>query len=132
MNDSGTSSDAVDDLDALFLRLETEVAEPISAASVNRRGSPRVEPKDVGRDIQLTVRGAATATLVNLSETGALAETTSRLLPGSVVELLLQIDGVRHLMRATIMRSVVHSLSPRPLFRTSFKFEEPAKFPERR
>jgi hypothetical protein len=141
MDDLSAHGAVTDDLDALFLRLETELsvsAEPTetelvpSSDPADRRLSPRLGPDRVGGDVKLTVRGAAEARPINLSETGVLAETTSRLLPGTVVELLLQIDGVRHLLRATIVRSVVHSLSPRPVFRTAFRFEEPTKLPERR
>jgi hypothetical protein len=140
MGNSGASSAISDDLDTLFSRLETELtaAAPVDSAPTfessptDRRLSPRLDPDTVGLDVRITVRGAAAAKPVNLSETGALAETTSRLLPGTVVELLIQIDGVRHLVRATIVRSVVHALSPRPVFRTAFRFEEPAKLLERR
>jgi hypothetical protein len=139
MTNACVPSALADDLDALLLRLETELTVPGPTETnspppspPDRRLSTRVDPQEIGRDVQLTVRGAAAAKPINLSETGALAETTSRLLPGTVVELLLQIDGVRHLLRATIMRSVVHALTPRPVFRTAFRFEKPAKFPERR
>jgi hypothetical protein len=60
-----------------------------------------------------------------------LAETTSRLRPGGLVELLLQVDGVRRLIRATVVRSMVHSLGP-TIFRTAFKFDERTKLPERK
>jgi hypothetical protein len=43
----------------------------------------------------------------------------------------LQIDGVRSNVRATIVRSVVHSLGP-TVFRTAFKFEERTKLPEQK
>jgi hypothetical protein len=139
-----------DELDALFSQLEAELgtatppiaeavvtldsaveAAPDTAAS-DRRISRRSSPDELGADLKLIVRGAADALPINLSETGILAETTSRLRPGTSVELLLQIDGVRRMLRATIVRSVVHSLSPKPVFRTAFRFEEPTKLPEPR
>ncbi len=139
-----------DELDALFSQLEAElgtatlpVAEevvtldnpadtPLEPTSTDRRISRRSSPEEIGADLKLIVRGAADALPINLSETGILAETTSRLRPGTSVELLLQVDGVRRMLRATIVRSVVHSLSPKPVFRTAFRFEEPTKLPEPR
>lgn len=146
-SDQGT---APDELDALFTQLEAElgngttppadVTDPVDSrsdgqtdgAAEERRISRRSSPEEIGADLKLIVRGAADALPINLSETGILAETTSRLRPGTSVELLLQIDGVRRMLRATIVRSVVHSLSPKPVFRTAFRFEEPTKLPEPR
>jgi hypothetical protein len=48
-----------------------------------------------------------------------------------VVEVIITFDGVRRLLRATIVRSTVHSLNP-TTFRTAFKFEERTTLPERR
>lgn len=147
---SSDQADVPDELDALFSQLEAElgtanlpIAEavatlespgdgPAETASTDRRISRRSSPEEIGADLKLIVRGAADALPINLSETGILAETTSRLRPGTSVELLLQIDGVRRMLRATIVRSVVHSLSPKPVFRTAFRFEEPTKLPEPR
>ena len=128
------------DLDAFFAQLEAQLAgetdaavapAPAAAAVDERRDAPRLTPDDVGREIKLSIRGGADAKAIDVSETGVLAETTSRLRPGGVVELLLQIDGVRSNLRATIVRSVVHSLGP-TVFRTAFKFEERTKLPERK
>ena len=97
----------------------------------NAATRPGSTPTQVGREVKLSIRGGADAKPIDVSETGVLAETTSRLRPGGVVELLLQIDGVRSNLRATIVRSVVHSLGP-TVFRTAFKFEERTKLPERK
>jgi hypothetical protein len=142
------SVDNTDDLDALFAQLEAEFTEPAPAApaapatveddlldlSIDRpelRDAPRLSPEEVAREVRVTVRGAAEAKAINVSETGCLAETTSRLRPGTVVELILTFDGVRRMLRATIVRSMVHSLNP-TTFRTAFKFEERTTLPERR
>jgi len=142
------SVDNSDDLDALFAQLEaelTEAAPPAPAVpaaidddlfdfSIDRpdlRDAPRLSPEEVAREVRVTVRGAAEAKAINVSETGCLAETTSRLRPGTVVELILTFDGVRRMLRATIVRSMVHSLNP-TTFRTAFKFEERTTLPERR
>jgi hypothetical protein len=128
------------DLDAFFAQLEAQVAgetaaaeapAPTTTAVVERREAPRVPVEAVGREVKLSIRGGSDAKPINLSETGLLAETTSRLRPGGAVELLLQIDGVRRSVRATVVRSMVHSLGP-TVFRTAFKFEERTKLPERK
>jgi hypothetical protein len=128
------------DLDAVFAQLEAQLVEgeatptplPETAAAVDdRRNAQRLDANSLIGDVRLSIRGGADAKTVDLSETGALAETTSRLRPGGVVELLLQVDGVRRLVRATVVRSTVHSLGP-TIFRTAFKFEERTKLPERK
>ena len=128
------------DLDAVFAQLEAQLSQgdttpaplPETTAAVDdRRDSQRLDASSLSGDVRLSIRGGADARTVDLSETGALAETTSRLRPGGVVELLLQIDGVRRLIRATVVRSTVHSLGP-TIFRTAFKFEERTKLPERK
>lgn len=144
------SVDNTDDLDTLFAQLEAELTEaPAPAATAtpvdsdeelllelssgrpDLRDAPRLSPEEVAREVRVTVRGAAEAKAINVSETGCLAETTSRLRPGTVVELILTFDGVRRMLRATIVRSMVHSLNP-TTFRTAFKFEERTTLPERR
>ena len=130
------------DLDAFFAQLESELSpgatlEPVPAAPPaavgfeERRASDRMPPSDVSGDIRLSIRGGADARAIDISQTGILAETTTRLRPGSPVELILQINGERRLLRATIVRSSVHSLGP-TLFRTAFKFDQPTTFPERK
>jgi hypothetical protein len=141
-----------DDLDALFAQLEAELSTPAPtpapiqagsdpnddefaavrepAARPEQRDARRRSPDELAREVRVTVRGAAEAKAINFSETGVLAETTSRLRPGTVVELILTFDGVRKLLRATIVRSMVHSLNP-TTFRTAFKFEERTTLPER-
>ena len=132
-----------DDLDSLFAQLEAELTESATpdadldeifstepAGRPEQREAPRLSPDQVAREVRVTVRGAAEAKAINVSETGVLAETTSRLRPGTVVELILTFDGVRRMLRATIVRSMVHSLNP-TTFRTAFKFEERTTLPER-
>ena len=143
-----SSVDNGDELDALFAQLEAELTETPSSAPLGadgeadelpieapegrpeQREAPRLSPDQVAREVRVTVRGAAEAKAINVSETGVLAETTSRLRPGTVVELILTFDGVRRMLRATIVRSMVHSLNP-TTFRTAFKFEERTALPER-
>jgi len=138
--------DGGDDLDTLFAELEAKVTPPADtppaddfvldleateAAGADLRDAPRLSPEQLAREVRVTIRGAADAKAINVSETGVLAETTSRLRPGTVVEVIITFDGVRRLLRATIVRSTVHSLNP-TTFRTAFKFEERTTLPERR
>jgi hypothetical protein len=144
------SVDGGDDLDTLFAELEAKVTPPADtppaaaaaddfvldleateAAGADLRDAPRLSPEQLAREVRVTIRGAADAKAINVSETGVLAETTSRLRPGTVVEVIITFDGVRRLLRATIVRSTVHSLNP-TTFRTAFKFEERTTLPERR
>jgi hypothetical protein len=148
--------DNSDDLDALFAQFEAELSEPAPAdpplavatppletpaddadflafepeGEPDQREARRRSPEELAREVRVTVRGAAEARAINVSETGVLAETTSRLRPGTVVELILTFDGVRKMLRATIVRSMVHSLNP-TTFRTAFKFEKRTTLPER-
>ena len=128
------------DLDAIFAELEAQLASetaalvpeaPDAVAIDERRDAPRFDVRTVGREVKLSIRGVGDARTIDISETGILAETRSRLRPSGQVELLLQIDGVRSNLRATVVRSVVHSLGP-TVFRTAFKFEERTKLPERK
>ena len=138
--------DGGDDLDTLFAELEAKVTPPADTAPADAaaddleateadgadlRDAPRLSPEQLAREVRVTIRGAADAKAINVSETGVLAETTSRLRPGTVVEVIITFDGVRRLLRATIVRSTVHSLNP-TTFRTAFKFEERTTLPERR
>jgi len=140
----GEGSVDSDDLDTLFAQLESELSATEGASAVHtddvelpsaegrsdQREARRLSPEQIAREVRVTVRGAAEAKAINVSETGVLAETTSRLRPGTVVELILTFDGVRRMLRATIVRSMVHSLNP-TTFRTAFKFEERTTLPER-
>jgi hypothetical protein len=127
--------DGSNDLDALFAELEAGLGQPeeppAPQGTPDQREAKRLAPEELAREVRVTVRGAAEAKAINVSETGVLAETTSRLRPGTVVELILTFDGVRRMLRATIVRSMVHSLNP-TTFRTAFKFEERTTLPERR
>jgi len=141
------SVDDGDELDALLAQFEAELSKTPAPAALDvdadelfpieerqgrpeHREAPRLAPDQVAREVRVTVRGAAEARAINVSETGVLAETTSRLRPGTMVELILTFDGVRRMLRATIVRSMVHSLDP-TTFRTAFKFEERTSLPER-
>lgn len=119
-------------LDALFAGLESEPApaEPTpapddaaAAQGADRRTAQRLTPKDLGREVRLTIPGAAQTALVNISETGVLVETTRRLCPGKTTDVFVRLNGERRPMRVTIIRSTLHSLVPVPVYRTALHFD---------
>jgi len=122
-------------LDALFAGLEPEVVtEPADAGAatedvsepqgIDRRKAQRLTVKDLGREVRLTIPGAAQTALVNISETGVLVETTRRLCPGKTTDVFVRLNGERRPMRVTIIRSTLHSLVPVPVYRTALHFDK--------
>jgi hypothetical protein len=121
-------------LDALLAGLEAEpepVAPPAAPAAVQeapenseRRASRRLTAQDLGREVRLTIPGASQTALVNISETGALVETTRRLCPGKTTDVFVRLDGERRPMRVTIIRSTLHTLVPVPIYRTALHFDK--------
>ena len=101
------------------------------AAIEDRRACDRRLPDEVSEDITFGIRVVADARPIDISQTGILAETTTRLPPGTAVELVLQIDSEYHHLRATVVRSSVYSLAP-TVFRTAFNFDQPTTLPERK
>jgi hypothetical protein len=119
-------------LDALFAGLEPEPvpAEPTTAPNdtpeekgSERRTAQRLSAEQLGREVRLTIPGAAQTALVNISETGALVETTRRLCPGKTTDVFVRLNGERRPMRVTIIRSTLHSLVPVPVYRTALHFD---------
>lgn len=97
---------------------------------VDRRQATRRLAAELGQDLRISLPGAAEARPVDVSATGVLTETTHRLCPGRTVDLFLRLNGVRRVLRARVVRSTVHALSPRPLFRAALQFEDPGRLPE--
>ena len=119
-------------LDALIAELEpdpaTASAPPTPAtakktAGDERRGARRLTVEDLGREVRVTIPGAAQTALVDISETGALVETTRRLCPGKTTDVFVRFDGERRPIRVTIIRSTLHSLVPVPIYRTALHFD---------
>lgn len=123
-------------LDALFAAFEpeapatataAEAAAPVetpSSAGSDRRQAQRLTAQDLGREVRLTIPGAAQTALVNISETGVLVETTRRLCPGKTTDVFVRLNGERRPMRVTIIRSTLHSLVPVPIYRTALHFDK--------
>jgi hypothetical protein len=96
----------------------------------DRRRAMRRPAEQFGQDLRISLPGAAEARPVDISATGVLAETSHRLCPGRTADLFVQLNGIRRVLRARVVRSAVHALSPRSLFRAALQFEEPARLPE--
>src|SRR4029453_17952797 len=96
-----------------------------------RRATDRRLPCEVAPDLTFGIRVVADARPIDISPTGILAETTTRLRPGAVMELVLHVNDEQQLVQATVVRSSVYSLAP-TVFRTAFNFDQPTKLPERK
>jgi hypothetical protein len=101
----------------------------VAGAIEENRTAERRLPSEVAADIRFGIRVVADARPIDISQTGILSETTTRLRPGSAVELVLHIDGEQHMLRATVVRSSVYSLNP-TVFRTAFNFDQPTTLSE--
>ena len=104
---------------------------PVAAAVEDRRAVDRRLPREVAPDLTFGIRVVVDAKPIDMSPTGILAETSTRLRPGGAVELVLHINGEDHILRATVVRSYVYSLDP-TVFRTAFNFDQPTTLPERK
>lgn len=93
-----------------------------TATRQERRESPRRTPEEFKGDLRLAVAGFPMR-LLNLSETGLLAETNQRLCPGRSVDVFLRYGGKRQVLKATVIRSAMHALSPEAIFRTALQFD---------
>lgn len=121
--------------DALIAELEADsnlqptpnrrAAEQAVERTEERRKAPRLTVSELGMEVRLTIPGTSDLRLVNISETGVLIETSRRLCPGKVADVFLRINGQRRPMRATIVRSTIHSIRPEPVYRTALHFEQP-------
>ena len=128
-------------LDALIAQLEagwqtaetsseTSVAaiavadDPADAPAPERRHARRLKPEEFPGGLRLTIVGVAESSIVNVSQTGALAETPQRLCPGRTVDVSVRLNGSRRVVRAVVIRCNVHAVAPRPLFRAALRFSE--------
>lgn len=100
---------------------------------VERRQTPRrVEPEAHGV-LRVRIRPGHDALLLDLSCGGAAIETTHRLLPGTVVELQLEMQHQRACARGRVARcSVVRVEANRLSYRAALCFEEPIETMPRR
>lgn len=117
-----TALDDLEGLEASWQDASEESASTSEAPTHERRETPRHTPEDVKGDLRLAVAGFPMR-LVNLSATGLLAETNQRLCPGRTVDVFLRYGGTRQVLKASVIRSTMHALTPEAIFRTALQFE---------
>jgi len=81
-------------------------------AEGERRATARAHSGECGWITIIRLRPGRDATLIDLSEGGAQVEASSRMLPGTSVELLLGAEGWRRIVIATVLRCSVSALIP--------------------
>ncbi|MBI3493713.1 MAG: PilZ domain-containing protein [Acidobacteria bacterium] len=84
----------------------------MSTRATERRSAPRYRDVEEHGIASVRVRAGHRADLVDLSEGGALVETTHRLLPGSSVELQIETKSGRTSVRGRVLRCDVSRLFP--------------------
>lgn len=91
-----------------------------------RRAAPRLAPRELSGDIRLTIPGVSDILMVNISETGALIETSRRLSPGTAADLFVRLNGKRHTVRAKTVRSTLRAINSEgaAIYRTALEFEK--------
>ena len=76
--------------------------------------------------IQCRIRPGHDVVIIDLSQDGALVETSRRLTPGASADLQLDAPEGRHATRAAVVRSYVCLLmADMVLFRTALQFDRP-------
>lgn len=91
----------------------------------DRRGARRMDRDELSGDIRLTIPGFSKIVMVNISETGALIETSRPLNPGMMASLFVRLNGQRHALRVTTVRSRLHAITPKSgvVYRTALHFD---------
>ena len=91
-----------------------------------RRRHPRVTPFDWRGGLRGRIRPGHDVLVIDLSEGGALVETSRRLTPGATAEIQLDAPDGRHTTRSVVVRSYVCLLlADQLLFRSALTFERP-------
>ena len=91
---------------------------------VERRLATRLSNSEVGDHVQVSLPRAARTGLVNVSDTGVLIETNCQLFPGRTTDVFVRLRGERLALRATVVRSFLHSLTSEGLvYRSALHFE---------
>ena len=91
-----------------------------------RRRHPRVTPFDCQGGIRGRIRPGHDVLVIDLSEGGALVETSKRLTPGATAEIQVDAPDGRHTTRGVVVRSYVCALlAELVLFRAALALERP-------
>jgi hypothetical protein len=96
----------------------------------DRRRAPRIPLNELNTAMQLTMRGTGELAVVNLSESGALIQTTHYLRLGGTADVFVHLEHGRHTLRARIVRVQVQAITPTgPLYQAALQFETPLPLP---
>ena len=97
-----------------------------SDRAIDRRRVPRRTPAVDEPLSQIRLRAGRQLTVIDVSDSGVMAEGEMRLLPGTHVEVhLVTCDG-RQLVRSRVVRALVHQLgATRVLYRGALAFDRP-------
>ena len=99
-------------------------ANDIAVPATERRLATRLSNSEIGDDVQVSLPRAARTVLVNVSDTGVLIETNCQLFPGRTTDVFVKLRGERQALRATVVRSFLHSLTAeRAVYRSALHFE---------
>ena len=92
--------------------------------TVERRGAARLSNSEVREQVQVSLPRAARTGLINVSDSGVLIETNCQLFPGRTTDVFVKLGGERLALRASVVRSSLHSLTAEGLvYRSALHFE---------
>ena len=90
----------------------------------DRRGATRLSSAVIGDSVQVSVPRATRTVVVNVSDSGVLVDTNCQLSPGRSTDVFVKLEGERQALRATVVRSSVHSLMlDDVVYRSALHFE---------
>lgn len=96
----------------------------MSPVNAERRGTPRIRDVSAHGIASVRVRPGHHADLLDVSESGALVETTHRLLPGTAVEIQMETRAGRSSVRGRVVRCDVSKLFPASVwYRGAMQFD---------
>jgi hypothetical protein len=100
------------------------LADDTEVPAVERRRAARLSNSEVGEHVQVSLPRAAKTGLVNVSDSGVLIETNCQLFPGRTTDVFVKLRGERLALRASVVRSSLHSLTAEGLvYRSALHFE---------
>ena len=117
--------EVADDVDKpLAAHVVQPAANDIDVHATERRLAARRSSSEIGDDVQVSLPRATRTVLVNVSDTGVLIETNCQLFPGRTTDVFVKLRGERQALRATVVRSFLHSLtSEKAVYRSALHFE---------
>jgi hypothetical protein len=93
--------------------------------TANRRTNQRCTRVEEHRILAARIRPGHPAAVIDVSPTGALVETSKRLLPGAAVDLFVETAECRDLVRGRVLRCAVAYLDDRSIrYRAAIAFSE--------